>query len=442
MGKTAAERQHLIETRRRATNHTHRLYIRDRWLDLPVVLVPVEALLLNPDNRRFRAERLWAEEQLGRALDPENNPEDERSIESLLLDGQHRVDSGQIVGSPSADYEALRTDWGVRGQESPLWIRPDGTVRNGNRRLAMVKRLQREQGDTGLQWLEVVILDPETVDEPTLLEMEQREQLTENFKVRYSDIDYLLALREAAEIREIDWYDPQSIEEVAGTLQGMVEKTRSEVVRDLYAIKYMDAFLEDSDQAGQYHKLLRTLERFRDIGRMMMQVEQDYPDDATEVLQVLFAAVRAGVTHGDIRKLRQMFRKDRGKFDQLAAQLSAIHEEAGINGGAPPLAAPVAVDSTDQDEGEGDEEGPGPEVLNYPRREVASLFQVSIDGFEAGQQRNLLQTLREVENRLTAISGGGRLEEILEESGSDAEAIRSSLSGIIGWVDSIRGLLE
>ena len=28
--------------------------------------VPVDALMLNPDNRRFRAERMWAEEQLGR----------------------------------------------------------------------------------------------------------------------------------------------------------------------------------------------------------------------------------------------------------------------------------------------------------------------------------------------------------------------------------------
>ena len=71
----------------------------------------------------------------------------------------------------------------------------------------MIMRMQREGGDVGLKYVDAVILDPAKVSDSALLEMEQREQLTENFKVRYNDIDYLLALREAAEHREIDWYD-------------------------------------------------------------------------------------------------------------------------------------------------------------------------------------------------------------------------------------------
>ena len=81
----------------------------------------------------------------------------------------------------------------------------------------MIKRLQREGGDVGLQWVDAVVLDEDEIDEPALLEMEQREQLTENFKVRYNDIDYLLALQEAANHREIDWFAASSIEEVAGS---------------------------------------------------------------------------------------------------------------------------------------------------------------------------------------------------------------------------------
>ena len=73
----------------------------------------------------------------------------------------------------------------------------------------MIKRQQREGRDAGLQWVQAVLLDFSDIDEPALLEMEQREQLTENLKVRYNEIDYLLALREAAVNRDIDWFDPQ-----------------------------------------------------------------------------------------------------------------------------------------------------------------------------------------------------------------------------------------
>jgi len=204
MTKTAAERTQAIETRKTQCDEKAKLWIHDGWNLRDVWKVPVDALVLNVDNRRFAAERLWVQEQLGRSLDPENYPDDELSVESLLLDKSHRPENGQIVGTPSKDYESLKNDWDRRGQETPFWIRPDGTVRNGNRRLAMIKRVQRQAGDSGLNWVNAVILDPREIDEAALLEMEQREQLTENFKVRYNDIDYLLALREAAQIREID----------------------------------------------------------------------------------------------------------------------------------------------------------------------------------------------------------------------------------------------
>ena len=180
-------RDHTIDTRKTKCVEMAKLWIQDDWSLRPVWKVQVDALVLNVDNRRFAAERLWAQEELGRSLDPENHPDDEACIESLLLDRSHRVENGQIVGSPSRDYESLKNDWDRRGQETPFWIRPDGTVRNGNRRLAMIKRVQREGGDSGLKWVTAVILDPKEIDEAALLEMEQREQLTENFKVRDSD---------------------------------------------------------------------------------------------------------------------------------------------------------------------------------------------------------------------------------------------------------------
>ena len=434
--KTAAERVRYIEDRKLDTRRTERLWVHDSWTHRAIYQVPVDALVLNADNRRFRAERMWAEAQLGRALDPENRPEDERSVESLLLDTSHRLEGDQISGSPSNDYLALSNDWERRRQESPLWIRSDGTVRNGNRRLAMIKRLQREGGDVGLQWVDAVVLDEDEIDEPALLEMEQREQLTENFKVRYNDIDYLLALQEAANHREIDWFAASSIEEVAGELQSMVEKSKSEVLRDLYAIKYMDLFLEDSGQPGEYHRMLRTLERFRDIGRTMIRVEEDYPLEADRIIQVLFSAVRSARPHQDIREIRKMLRSDRARFDELASEVGSLEE--GWNPENSSLDAPDLTDDLDDEELDGDE-GPGPGVSNYPKAAVSSAIQLSIDGFKSSRQDDLLQMLKEVRNRLRVLDEKDRLR--LECASDDAGRAREELGQIIQWADSHRDLI-
>lgn len=442
--RTATERQQVINERKRLVGRKYRLWIRDEWRDLDIFSVPVEALVLNADNRRFRAERLWAEEQLGRALDPENFPDDERTIESLLLDTSHRVEreAPNIVGNPSDDYESLKNDWLRRGQESPFWIRPDGTVRNGNRRLAMIKRQQREGGDVGLQWVEAVVLESTDVDEPSLLEIEQREQLTENLKVRYNDIDYLLALREAAVNREIDWFDRGSINEVAGTLQTMVEKSKGEVLRDLYAIKYMDRFLEDSAQTSQYHKVRGQLERFRDVGRMMLRAEEEYPLEADRVLLVLFAAVRSGQTHTDIRFLREMFRRDRQRFDKLATAIEDV-EEPWASGDQRSLASSPATESMEaEEEDERDDEGPGPEVPNYPRIQVRRAIETAIDGFRSSRQADILRILREIRNRLEVLSDGNRLREGLRVGDAPAQAARGEFREIIAWIDGNRDLGE
>src|SRR6266568_5383236 len=117
-----------------------RLWCHDDWRDFPVFSVPVDALVLNIDNRRFAAERRLIEEKLGHQLDPENSPNDELSVISVLLDSNWIADGDVMKGTSSKAAAALRNDWNKRGQETPFWIRPDGTVRNGNRRLALLKR--------------------------------------------------------------------------------------------------------------------------------------------------------------------------------------------------------------------------------------------------------------------------------------------------------------
>lgn len=434
------ERRQLIEARRQATSRKARLWTRDEWREFDIWQVPVEALLYNVDNRRFAAERTLIEERLGHELDPENNPDDEGVIEVILLDTGIEVEGDRVSGRPGKDYEALSSDWVRRKQETALWIRPDGLVRNGNRRLAMLRRLQREEGLEGFEYVDAVILDPTEVDEVALFDMEQREQLTENLKVRYTDINLLLAIRAAAEARTIDWYDSEDIDRVAGQLQHIIGNNRKYAIVQLNAIKYMDAYLADSNQPSQYHKLIGQIERFRDVGKAMAQIEVEYPDEAADVLGLLFAVIRAGLPHGRIRDLRRMFRLDRDRHDQLLAEVDVIEEAAGQTAElADPDVVTPAQDAGTEDEDD-EAEPPGPNVPNYPKAPVTDAVENALDGFQASRTDDVVKILRQVRNRLEILTDE-RTQLARAIQTGDAEQIRAALKAVIDWADQQRALL-
>ncbi len=439
---TPDERRHVILQRGQLTDGKARLWVRDEWRLFDIWQVPVEALLLNADNYRFAVERALMEEKLGHELDPENNPDDELALEAILLDVGYDVDGDRVSsGRPSKDYEALKADWLRRRQESPLWIRPDGLVRNGNRRLSMLKRLQREEGLEGYEYVDVVILRPDEIDEVALFDMEQREQLTENLKVRYTDINLLLAIRAAAKARGIIWSEAQDVDRVAGELQHIIGNDQRYAVVQLNAIKYMDAYLDDSEQAGQYHKLIGQIERFRDVGRVMVQVEDSFPDDAVDMLRLLFAAIRAGQPHGTIRELRRMFLRDRDRYQILVTEVDSIEEDLEVVGGNPDeLADPIGItpEESESAEEDGDEiEPPGPNVPNYPKQAVTDAIENALDGYQAAQTDDVIKTLRQVRNRLDVLTDDRHmLEQAL--TSDNGEQVREAFMTVVDWVDDHR----
>ena len=92
-------RERLISTAP-ATGPDARLWVLGEWKNIPVLRVPVSALILNIDNRRFTAERQLFEQQLGHSFDPENREEDELSVEAILLDRDLVLDGDRVVGKP------------------------------------------------------------------------------------------------------------------------------------------------------------------------------------------------------------------------------------------------------------------------------------------------------------------------------------------------------
>lgn len=443
----AAERTAMLAEQKRATDRTHRVWARDEWQDFEVHEVPVGALLLNVDNRRFGAERKLMEEKLGRSLDVETRPEDERSVMAILLDVQLDVVDGQVVGKPSKDYRALRDDWLKRKQETPFWIRPDGTVRNGNRRLAMVKRLQEEMGDDSFHYVDAVILTPAQISEPDFFEMEQREQLTENQKIQYTDINRLLTIREAAIARGIDWGDPESVNHVAGQIRHLTRGNKSDAAVQLRAIRYMDAFLSDSDSAGQYEKAFGSVERFRDIGRNMAMLEGEMIEHADEMLRICFAAIRADLPFQSIRGLRRLFQVDRGAFDAVRGLVDADEDswrDAGGGGlGEPDLSeyGDPATDDESEGVGDGDEATPpSAAVPNYPVAAVRRRIQNAIDAVDS-RGLAVLDAFRQALSRLETVAIDGEAVAVAL-AGSDGEEIRTVLNGIVQWADRARHLTD
>ena len=421
-----------------------RLWVLGEWKNIPVLRVPISALVLNIDNRRFSAERQLFEQRLGHDLDPENSEDDALSVEAILLDRDLDIDGECVVGKPNKDYLALRQDWQRRKQETPFWILADGTVRNGNRRLAMLRRLQREEGAEGYEYVEAVVLDELGINELAIFEMEQREQLTEDYKVRYTDINLLLAIKAAAEDKEIDWYDADSMLMVAGELQHVMRNNPGYATVQLYAIKYMDAYLDDLGETGRYDKLIGQIERFRDVGKIMRALDSDDPDWMPAMLNVLFAAVNAGLKHGEIRQIRRLFNDDRDEFDKVVERVRAAEQEWEQSTEEQALSEPEVVhdEVDDPDESDGEPEPPGPVVTNYPKSEVKSILDDAIDRHESAQVEDILKIVREVNNRLDALINAeeDRLGQALAMD--DPPVLREAVAAMSAWFEEHKASLK
>jgi hypothetical protein len=409
-------------------------WVRGDWAYYDVWKVPMERLVLNVDNKRFSSERELVEHALGRPLDPSNNPSDEESIISILSDTSLDVDleRGLASGTPSKDYVALRDDWQNRGQAEPIWIRPDGTVRNGNRRLAMLKRLRNDGVE--VNWVEAIILSNDDVDESELFRMEQREQLTENFKKRYQDVNALLALRDAAELEGVDWESPSSISDVARRIQHYAGRDDAGYAsKQLYAIRALDNYLAYINAPGRYSLATKQVEVFREVG-ICMSTYEDEPEEQFELLQAAFAFVQAGRKYGQIRQLRKLFGTDRALFDQMVQDILHVEQESGWDPeqATPEVDYPELSDATspedEDDEDEDDDLGGVVGPADYPKADVSDVIDGALDQFAASEldvQKQLAQALA----RIQAID----LDALAQVQGSVLDDARETVRIISEW---------
>jgi hypothetical protein len=406
---------------------TERLWAKGRFQDFAVKLIAVEKLTLNLENRRFRADRRPVESALERTIP---QPGDEDVVIALLLDRECRVEAGRFISTPSKDTTALIKDWEEREQERPLWIEPNGLVRNGNRRLAMMKRRLAAGGGERFAHVEVIVLDPAEFDESTLFAMEAREQLTEGLKVNYTDINLLLTLQEAAERNDVDWHDPRSIESVAEKIAHLANNNPGYARLQLDAVKYMADYLRHIDRADEYDRLRGRVEIFRDIGRNMRLVADSDPELSVDMLEVCFAAVTSGATYQHVRDVRAIVRNEYERFLELVAEIRDVRENA-----------PTEPDADEQPEADEDDEDDGASsadelaVPGYPRQAVRRAIDLAAQMSRARRSATPDHDLRLAADHLDRVPAS-MLPELLE--GPGRERVQSARDDILAWAEEVR----
>lgn len=261
---------------------------------------PTNLLRYNPGNGRLAMEiREW--EVAHHRLDP-SDLKDAEVIRNLLLNLE------QI------ETERLKDDLNLKQQMEPGVITFDGVVINGNRRMAVLEILHKEQ-PSKWQYLEAVRL-PRNIGDPDLWKIEAGLQLSKDKVVEYHPVNELLKIKQGIE-------QHLTPEEVAAAMYGR----KPEEVRDaLKRLELIDNFLQFFGQPGNYGLIKKAglHEYFIDLQKYVIGAweREGIPSGQRKIqLEYAFALLRdgilvqdrpdkkkkSGITHWDIRKLGKVF---------------------------------------------------------------------------------------------------------------------------------------
>jgi hypothetical protein len=272
-------------------------------------LIPLDYLLYNHDNRRFNLEIQDYETQIDRKLDP-TLKSDAEIIQKLLL-----KDNLTVVGY-NTEAEKLYNDLKLLGEQREVAaITHDGIVVNGNRRMATLERLHKEE-PTG-KWNELwVVRLPEDISEKDLWKIEAGLQLSKEKVADYGPVNNLLMIKEGHKAG-------LSHSEIAASMYGWTEK---QVGLDLERLTLIDIFLEFFGQPHNYGliKKFRLHEHFEDIQKGLTEKQKKLglsKKALLKKLEIVFLYLRASIlnvsfkfTHYDTREICKILQDDEATF--------------------------------------------------------------------------------------------------------------------------------
>ena len=210
--------------------------------------------------------------------------------------------------------KVLKEDLRKKGQMEPGVITHDGFVTNGNRRMAVIEELHREEPTGKWEFLEAIRLPP-TISERDLWKIEAGLQLSKAKVAEYHPVNELLKIKQGIDAG-------LTTTEVAAAMYG---RTVDEAKDALKRLELIESFLQFFDQSRNYGliKHFGLHEYFIDIQKSVVAPakREGLPKrQLAKRLQYSFALIRAsvlqnkkgdkkqkGITHWDVRKLGKIF---------------------------------------------------------------------------------------------------------------------------------------
>ena len=377
---------------------------------LVVLRLPLSYLVYNIRNGRFAAELMELEADLGRFVDP-LNPEDAGLLEELLL-----------RESNAATY--LIRDIQRRGQLNHGAIAHDGRIVDGNRRVAVLRRLYEETGEEKFNYFEAVRLPPD-ITPKDLWRIEAGLQLAYDLKAAYGPINELLKIREGLQA-EISRRVMAIILGGDNTVQKVKEKEER--------LSLITEYLAHTGQPNKFSAAERRHEHFINLQNIMRRKHFKGLSSAEKTKFILRAYdyIASGVGHMKIREMGKVL----AEADVTRDFLKEAHEVANPGKGVEEedfgeISVEEASDILDQileeesDVADVDEEeetlegeaGARPDVVadrplpvTYPKvkKELLVVLEIAVDRVDARRERekprkllkkavHAIETLSEIE---------------------------------------------
>ncbi len=319
-----------IKTHPESKTGTWPLEIEGEIIKEDTFKLPISLLRYNVENGRLAMEVLDERNTLGRPLDTKN-PEDSKRIRGLLLD----LDKNKT--------EELRKDLVRVGQEQPGVISSDGTVINGNRRMAVFQHLHENEDASG-KWdrLEVIVL-PKHISEAQLWKIEAGLQLSQSKVAEYHPVNELLKIKQglAAGLSE---------KQIADVLFG---RTIEQVKDGIERLKIIESFLKFFGQPRNYGLIKRfgLHEYFINIQKFILKEADKYGvQEKTKRLEMTFALIKShvlaqadkdadikGLSHFAIRELGKIYQHNKAYLQFQSAfegskDIQQIDPESALEG--------------------------------------------------------------------------------------------------------------
>ncbi len=267
----------------------------NKLVSFDVYRVPSKLLNFNFNNTRIRADLESYLFETRERVD-KNDKKQQNEVQKILLESE-------FIGEEHT--RLLKADLRKRGQLDPAVATPDGVLIDGNRRLAIFRKLVSETGISRFTEMDIVIL-PEDAIQNDLKELEMRIQMSRIYRVNYSRINTALEFRNLYE--KLGW----KLEKIEKVTEGQYKEAH--IDRAIDVIDLIDEYLNELPPRGkhvkQYTLAESKYESFDNLYGYLKWSNENTPSKTKVRKRLGFQIIaREGSTYNDIRKYGRILKE-------------------------------------------------------------------------------------------------------------------------------------